>query len=247
MMTHAVRLTFLALLGGALLGLAGCGTPDSSKDKDTVPVAGAEGSAWRQEFTLTGRTLVSTGRNPYFVLEPGFQLELRGEDGKLVVTVLDETETIGGIRTRVVEEREWRGGELIEVSRNFFAMDGNTKDVFYFGESVDTYEDGTITGHPGSWRAGEAGARAGLMMPGVPEVGSKDYQEVAPGVAMDRAEVVGLHETFQTPAGAFDDCLKTREGTALNPKEEEFKLYAPGIGLIQDEDLVLVRYGFGKE
>jgi hypothetical protein len=32
----------------------------------------------------------------------------------------------------------------------------------------------------------------------------------------------------------------------LNPEEEEFKRYAPGIGLIQDEDPLLDRYGFGR-
>ena len=70
----------------------------------------------------------------------------------------------------------------------------------------------------------------------------KDYQEVAPGVAMGRAEGIRLDETLETPAGTFSDCLKTQEGTALNLLEREFKTYAPGIGLIQDQNLLLAEY-----
>jgi hypothetical protein len=60
---------------------------------------------------------------------------------------------------------------------------------------------------------------------------------------MDRAEIVSLKETCKTPAGTFSNCMKVEEGTALNFLEKEFKYYAPGVGLIQDEDLVLIKYG----
>ncbi len=82
------------------------------------------------------------------------------------------------------------------------------------------------------------------MMPGKPRVGLKYYQEIAPGVAMDRAEIVSLDDILETPAGSFSKCMKTKEGTALNPREKEFKVYAPGIGLIQDANLLLTKYGF---
>jgi len=75
-------------------------------------------------------------------------------------------------------------------------------------------------------------------------VGMKYYQEIAPGVAMDRAEVLSLDEVLKTPAGDFPNSLKTQEGTALNLLEKEFKTYAPGIGLIQDQKLLLVDYGY---
>ena len=61
---------------------------------------------------------------------------------------------------------------------------------------------------------------------------------------MDRAEIISVDEKFSTPAGDFEDVLLTREGTALNPLEKEFKQYTPGIGLIQDQKLVLTGYGF---
>ena len=81
-------------------------------------------------------------------------------------------------------------------------------------------------------------------MPGKPVVGMKYFQEIAPRVAMDRAEVISTDETFSSPAGEFADVLVTKEGTALNLLEKEFKTYAPGIGLIQDQKLLLTEFGF---
>lgn len=158
--------------------------------------------------------------------------------------MLDETVKVGNVTTRVVEEREWKNENLIEVSRNFFAICTDTKDVFYFGEEVDDYKDGQITGHGGAWRADQPGTKPGLIMPGSPRVGMKYYQEIAPRVAMDRAEVINLEANLKTPAGTFRNCLKTQEGSALKPQEKEFKIYAAGIGLIKDGDMLLTKHGF---
>lgn len=207
-------------------------------------VPGKAETSWQEEFNLDKRNLVPTGRNKYFILEPGYRLVLEGRNEKVAITVLDETVEIEGVTARVVEEREWRNDSLIEVSRNFFAIDAETKDVFYFGEDVDDYSNGIVFGHTGAWRAGQNEARPGLMMPGQPTIGQKYYQEVAPRVAMDRAEVVSLNESLLTPAADFSDCLKTLETTPINPYERSYKTYAPDIGLIQDEYLLLTEYGF---
>jgi hypothetical protein len=37
-----------------------------------------------------------------------------------------------------------------------------------------------------------------------------------------------------------------RETSALDPSANEFKYHAPGVGLVRDEDLQLVKYGFVK-
>jgi hypothetical protein len=220
----------------AVVVAGGCG---SSAESD--PFADP---SWRHQFSISSCSLASAGRNPFFVLEPGFQLVLEGNDEELTITVLDETRVVDGVTTRVVEEREWKDGELIEVSRNFFAICPTTQDVFYFGEEVDDVDEGQIVGHSGAWLAGENGARAGLIMPGDPRVGMKYYQEIAPDVALDRAEIVSLDETLETPVREFSNCLLTQEGTALDTGEKEFKTYARGIGLIQDEGLLLSEYGF---
>src|SRR5216110_3421580 len=88
---------------------------------------------WLTSFAVDVKTLATEGRSAYFVLDPGFQATFRGGSGKLVISVLNDTEIVGGVRTRVVEEREWKGTDLVEVSRNYFAIDPKTSDVYYFG------------------------------------------------------------------------------------------------------------------
>ncbi|MGH7820869.1 MAG: hypothetical protein ACREQ9_13970, partial [Candidatus Binatia bacterium] len=134
-------------------------------------------------FMIERCNFSSRGSNPYFILEPGYQVTFEGTEKRrqirLTITVLNETEMVGGVETRVVEERETEDGELIEVSRNYFALCAPTNTVFYFGEAVDIYEGGAIVTHEGAWRAGENGARAGVIMPGLNLVGARYFQEVA--------------------------------------------------------------------
>jgi hypothetical protein len=209
---------------------------------------GSEKKAFTEEFFTEDCTFSDTGTNPYLILEPNYQLVLVGEkkDGtevELVITVLEETETVDGVLTRVVEERESEDGELIEVSRNFFAICEETNSVFYFGEEVDVFEDGLVT-HPGEWLAGDGDNKAGIIMPGTILLGSRYHQEIAPDIAMDRAEIVSMDAVVETPAAEFDGVLKMRETTSLDPSESEFKYHARGVGLIQDENLKLEEYGF---
>jgi hypothetical protein len=204
------------------------------------------GQSWTDQFAIEPNDLTSTGRNPYFVLEPGYQLVFEGGAERLVITVLNETKVVNGVETRVVEERETKNGALVEVSRNYFAISRRTNSVFYFGEDVDMYENGKVKSHEGAWVAGVNGARFGLMVPGLPLVGARYYVEIAPRVAMDRAQIVGLGGRLATPAGSFTDVMRMEETTPLEPGVREYKLFAPGVGLIQDGSLKLVRYGRGS-
>jgi hypothetical protein len=189
------------------------------------------------------------GRNNYFILEPGYQLILEGKEAgkasRLVITVLNETRNIAGVETRVVEENESVNGKTTEISKNFFALCRQSGSIYYFGEEVDIYKNGKVISHEGAWKAGGKN-KAGIVMPGVVMTGAKYYQEMAPGIAMDRAAIITLEETLETPAGKFTNCLKTEESTPLDKKEKEFKIYASGIGLIKEENLLLVKYGFIK-
>lgn len=194
---------------------------------------------WTDDFSAEKPDLDATGRNPYFILEPGYSLTLADGAEKLVITVLPNTRVVDGVTVREVEERETNDGKLVEISRNFYAISRRTNSVYYFGEDVDTYRDGRVVNHEGSWLAGVNGARFGLMMPGLPLVHARYYQEMAPGRAMDRAEVVSTRARVSTPAGAFANVLETRETTPLEPGAVEQKLYAPGIGLVQDGKLRL--------
>jgi hypothetical protein len=206
-----------------------------------------DNSAWTTEFPAEKSELSATGRNSYFILEPGYQSVFEGGNERLVITVLDETKMAYGVMTRVVEERETKGGKLVEVSRNYFAISQRTNDVFYFGEDVDIYKGGKIVSHEGAWLTGVNGARFGLMMLGQVRLQARYYQEIAPKVAMDRAEIVGLSETVKTPAGEFKDCLKVEETTPIELGVKEYKYYAAGVGLVQDGSLKLVKYGKAQE
>lgn len=233
-MTQRTFQTILA--AAAILALP----PAWAKDQAASPT-------WQEEFGISKCNLLTTGRNQYFVLEPGFQLVLQGGDTKLQITVLDQTKTVDGVVTRVVEEKEWKDGKLYEISMNYFAICEQTKDVFYFGEDVDFYENGKVVKHDGSWLAGSGNNKAGLMMAGTPKVKMKYYQEIAPKVAMDRAEILSLDDTCKTPAGTFPKCMKTREGSAIELMAREHKYYAPEIGFIGDDSLRLIKHGFIKD
>jgi hypothetical protein len=234
--------TIVWLAATALLSWFVIGGSTPAQEKKDIDLVG-----WTHDFSAEKADLVSTGRNPYFILEAGYFLVLEGGGAQVTITVLNDTKKVDGVETRVVEERETKNGKLVEVSRNFFAISKRTNSVFYFGEEVDIYKDDKIVSHEGAWLAGEKGARFGLMMPGIPLLHGKFYQEVAPGAAMDRAEIVGLKETVTTPAGKFENCLKIEETTPLEPKTKEYKVFAPGVGLVQDNDQKLVKYGFTKK
>jgi len=210
----------------------------------SIPQTRAAEPAFAEDFLIDKADLASSGTNPYFILEPGHQLVYKGGDEELIITVLDETKMVDGVETRVVEERESEGGRLVEISRNFFAISRRNNGVFYFGEDVDTYnKKGEVSGHGGAWLAGVGGAKAGLMMPGIALLGARYYQEVAPGVAMDRAEITSVSDTLKVPAGSFDKVVKVQETTPLEPGVKEYKYYAPGVGLLKDGDLLLVKHG----
>lgn len=195
------------------------------------------------DFRLYETGLRSTSRNPFFSLTPGYQLVLEGGDTRLVVLATQHTKGIHGVNTRIVVETETENGRLVEISRNYFAASDVNNSVFYFGEDVDIFDpDGTVT-HEGAWRAGSNGAREGLIMAGIVLVGARYFEEVAPGVALDRAEIVSVTETLTVPAGTFHNVIKVKETTPLEPGAVEFKWYAPGVGLIRDDTLELVSYG----
>ena len=220
--------TFTAVAIAGLIGMLVSSAPSADDKKKEDDLAG-----WSHDFSSEKADLISTGRNPYFVLEAGHVLVLEDNDGlRLTITVLDETKKVDGVECRVVEEREVKGGKEIEVSHNYFAISKRTNSVYYFGEDAG-----------GAWMSGEKGAKFGLMMPGLPLLKARHYQEIAPGDAMDRAEIVSVDETVKTPAGEFKNCVKIEETTPLEPDERAHKYYAAGIGMVREGKLKLVRHG----
>ena len=222
-----------------------------------VLMAGEE-PAFTDEFPVEECSFSAWGGNPFFILQPGRQLYYSnyrcvqtGECDELeelwitargtrdITLQLDGTKRV--VQTRVIEEKETAGGELVEISRNFYASCQPSRDVYYFGEEVDIYEDGDIVSHDGAWLAGKHRAAPGIIMPESGFIlGSRYYQEIAPGVALDRAEHDAADLEVEVPAGVFDDCIHVIETTPLEPGAESEKTYCPGVGLVADGELELV-------
>jgi hypothetical protein len=199
-------------------------------------------SDWQSTFSVETKNLGVRGTNPYFNLTPGYQLSYMHKKDAEVVTVLNETRVIDGVTTRVVEDRESRDGKLVELTRDYYAIDSATNDVYYFGEGVDVYKNGKIVGHEGSWMSGVKNAKFGLMMPAKPEAGQRFYQEQAPGVGMDRAEIKATGSSLMTPAGNFTNVVYVVENSPIELGSSK-KWYAAGVGPVKDDDMVLTKYG----
>lgn len=234
--------TIAKLAGIGLIAWAGCGGSGLPVDSTSL---GQGVSEKKLDIGICapdagGFTLEST--NPYFPIEVGLRWVLAGEeDGEEVVvriTVLDETEEVAGVVTRVVEECEWIDGEVVEISRNFFVERNET--ICYFGEDVDVLENGEIE-HPGAWRAG-GDNEPGIIMPAAPFPGVKYLNEVAPGIAEDEAKIVGAGPA-SVPYGDFDldETIRVRE---FNPLDGDlgFKVFAADVGLIVDGPAELVSF-----
>jgi len=196
----------------------------------------ADPSATRIEIPFDSGNFAAGVQNNYFPLVPGTTYTYRQEtpDGVEIdsVAVTQETKSILNVTTFVVRDRVFLNGALKEDTFDWYApdKDGN---VWYFGEDTQQVPSGDKTG---SWEAGKAGAQAGIIMLAHPMVGDVYQQENSPGVVADMARVKSLNETAVVPYGTLTGCIKTQEWTPLEPGSRAFKLYAPGIGTVMEDE-----------
>jgi len=207
-----------------LMFLSGCTkeptSPDDSYNPKIIPA----------EF-------VSGVTNPFFPLTPRKIFHYRAvtnegtETNKAYVT--RDTKQVIGVTCVVVADSVWLNGVLIEATFDWYAQhqDGT---VWYFGEAVDNYENGKLKDHDGAWTAGVDGAKPGIIMEANPKVGDVYRQELYKGEAEDMAEVLSLKESVSVPFGSFQNCLRTREWTPLEPGKESNKFYMSGVGFVME-------------
>lgn len=231
------------------------------RDRDLSPGIGLvreDESIQLEQFQLgtqgvpKGARFVAYSLHSFFPLLPGIRSTLAGiEDGlrtEVVTEVLNQTRTIqwieaGEVRsidTRVVEVREYVNGSLFEQGLSFFAQCVDTRDVYIFGEEVTIFlENGSVATEGDSWLVGVDGAQAGLVMPGNLTIGATYLQEQVPDFAENLAEILADAVTVSVPVGVFEHCLEVVETSQLFADEEpSVKLYAPGIGLVDDEGIL---------
>jgi hypothetical protein len=156
---------------------------------------------------------------------------------------LNSGPTILGVQTRTVHDVVYQNGKLVETTEDHYAQDTNGN-VWYMGEDATNFlydANGNPTGmnHEGSWRGGVNGALPGFAMPSNLTVGFSYFQESAQADnSVDQAQTFAVGKTIAIPLGTFPNVLQVLETSAVEPDVREFKFYAPGVGLILDQDLL---------
>lgn len=225
------RSAFTGLLVGALTLLTAC---DSA-----APAAGPfdpnPGDAFNATFgpAFVGTSFVAAVTHPFFPLVPGttytFQGATAGGNEVVVVEVLNDTRVVAGVTARVVRDRVYLDGILIEDTIDWYAQD-DEGNVWYLGEETCEFVAGVCVSTEGSWEAGVDGARAGIVMPADPATGQRFYQEYYNGEAEDRAEVLSTSASVTVPFGSFTNCVQTLDTTPLDADVQEHKFYCAGAG-----------------
>jgi hypothetical protein len=196
---------------------------------------------YNPDMSLTKFSNPTNITNPYFLFELGKTYVYEGKTDEGIETfehiISSQTKTVLGINCVVLDVKEWVNGKLVEHTYDWFAQD-NEGNVWYMGEYVDNYDNnGKIVNHSGSWEAGIDGAKAGITMFAKPVKGLKYRLEYYFNEAEDEAEIIATDVTVTVPLGTFKNCLQTRDFTALEPDAQEYKYYAPGIGLIKEYNI----------
>jgi Ca2+-binding RTX toxin-like protein len=154
-----------------------------------------------------------------------------------------ETRTIEGVTVVVVRDTAYADGVLVEDTLDWYAQDDNGN-VWYLGEIATNYnynDDGEFIGtdFDGSWEAGVDGAAPGWIMRADPMPGDSYFQEFYAGVAEDEGLVIATGLDIETDFGSFQNVVKILDTSDLEPGVGAFKYFAPGIGLILEEEVVL--------
>src|SRR5687767_8727014 len=162
MASAGIRSTLIAI--PCAFFIAGCGSSDEwSGSAGGLP----QGS---EAVNLDPDDFTTEIDNPYLPLATGSrwvyaETEAGEPDQKVVVQVTGETKSVeNGVEALVVRDTVTEGGELIELTDDWYAQD-SAGNVWYLGEDTAEYEDGERVCRCGSFEAGVDGAEPGIVMP----------------------------------------------------------------------------------
>jgi hypothetical protein len=226
----AVAALFIAAMGSVALAACGGEANGSSEPTASLP----QGS---EPVELDPADFTTEIDNPYWPMAPGStwvyrEANTKGEEEKVVVEVTDKTKTIAnGVEARVVRDTVTENGVPVEVTDDWYAQDSDGN-IWYLGEATTEYVNGKPDNTIGSFEAGVDGAQAGIAMPANPEPGLSYRQEYYADEAEDEGAIVTVgEEQVQVPFGHFDTgVVMTRDLVPTEPKVQELKFYAPGVG-----------------
>ncbi len=209
----------------AAAALAACGSSGSGPAHPSGQ--GGTATAGRQA-AFSHPTQVS---NRLFPLVPGTEFRYRGRivEGRqvtphsVVFTVTDVTKMVGGVRTVVAWDRDFREGKLQEQELALFAQDDHGN-VWNFGEYPEEYENGKFTGAPSTWIKGAAGAYGGIHVLAAPADGAQYVEGRVPSI-----DFYDLSRVVSTGLRVVVD-----EWSPGDPKSgHQIKFYTPGTGLVR--------------
>jgi hypothetical protein len=204
--------------------LAGCGGAGESHESPPVRAG---------DFGVH----TATGTNRWFPLKPGYQSVRLGAVNRgsrrlphrRVYTVTDVSKVISGVRTVIVLDQDFDGGQIGEQALDYLAEDEHGN-VWYLGSYTEAYEGGRFVNANDGWLDGVNGGRGGIYMPASPKVGMAPYaQEHAPGDDPTIAKVVKSGVRTCVPFKCYSNVLVIEEGGSEN------KYFAPGVGGILTE------------
>ena len=237
----SLTLGTLALLGASTNVQAITASPTGSPCSQELPTGS-------EPVTLNPEDFVTSIDNVYWPMHLGWvwvyrESDASGEHDRVRVEVLSRTKLIEGIEATVVHDTVKHRGELLENTFDWYAQDV-CDNIWYLGENTREYEDGKVVSREGSWQAGVDGAQAGILLPGIPVPGLEYRQEYYAGEAEDEGRVLSLDEQVKVEFGHYADLLMTRDTTPLEPRVQEYKFYAPGVGPVL---ALTVSGGSGRE
>jgi hypothetical protein len=234
-----------ALAAAALIVSAGCSGGRSDEKKvalsspEEVPCGTYDGSGCatsseRVDLEPPSFSNPTEITNPLFPISRLRSTVLLGHvDGKpfrTETTLLPGTRTViwGGrwIEVLVSQYMAYLDGRLQEIALDRYAQadDGG---VWYLGEDVFDYEDGTVSSTEGTWLAGREGPGA-MIMPAEPGVGDVYRTENAPGIVFEEVTVKSVGRTVQGPQGPVPGAMVG--GELHSDGSTEYKTFAPGYG-----------------
>ena len=169
--------------------------------------------------------------NAWFPLKPGIVQRYEGTDEgvpvKDVLVVTRKTRRVPGGRARIVHDRVFKRGRVVEDTLDWYAQD-RAGNVWYFGERTKELDSrGRVISREGSWTAGVDGAIAGVFMPAHPRVGRSYRQEYYKGHAEDHFKIESIR----------GNTMVTHEWTRLEPGVLDQKVYTRGVGTISEDSL----------
>jgi hypothetical protein len=178
--------------------------------------------------------------NPLFPISDLHSALLLGHvDGKpfrTETTLLPQTETVlwqgTPIEVRLSQYMAYLDGRIAEVAIDRYAQadDGS---VWYLGEDVFDYVDGSVGPTEGTWLAGRDGPPA-MIMPGQPAVGDVYRPENAPNIVFEEVTVQKVGETVDGPTGPVTGAIVVDE--LHQDGTHEKKIFAPGYGEFRNGD-----------